>query len=621
MRALERFLAVWLITSATALVQAQPQNREALQWFSSGIMAAEPDKKIAAYQRAIELDPTYVEALYNLGMVYKAQQQYEQAAQYLTRAYQARPGKTQEALRLQILFELAATQMKLGQSREAEEGLRNAKSLAKDRTLASLISFELGRFLYQQHRYAEALAELRAGMSLDPENRLKFANLIVAVERAQQLQALYDQAQQARQAGNLAEAQAKLAEIIAADAGFRDAQEQYLSLQAKQKSDTDKAAFNALYEEARKLESAGKLELALALYEKLVNQAVVFKDVRTRLQALQQQLAERRTRETLESQYTAGLAALKARDWARAIIIFEKILQTDAEFRQARQKLREAQSNLERENSETVLARFYTEGLTAMKQGDIRAALVAFEKVHKINQDYRDVASLLAEAEEMLANSPAPRTPRTAGTGQDSLYRAAQAAIQGENWALAVKLLEQLQAASPEDPGLVDLLAQARVNLQMSTPPVQAGAQHAEPPVLLISSALMALLLLPVIGFVALSPMLRARMALMRGDYDRAARIYEKILQQQPGRLKLYPALANIYLLTGRRDEQALKVYKTILQLNLITSNRDEITAAVAQSYLSQGRMDADAIKVFEDMLQAEYRKSELLTRSQPGRS
>lgn len=621
MRAFERFLVAWLITCGVAGLQAQPQNREALQWFSTGIMAADLDKKIEAYQRAIELDPAYVEALYNLGMVYKSRQQYDQAAQFLGRAYQARPGQTQTALRVQILYELAATQLKLGQLREAEQGLRNAKALAKDQTMASLISFELGRFLHQRHRHAEALAELRAGMSLEPDNRLKFANLILAVEKAQQLQALYDQAQQARQAGHLAEAQAKLAEIVAADANFRDAQEQYLGLQAKQKADTDKAAFNALYEEAHKLESAGKIELAVATYEKLVSQAVVFKDARTRLQNLQQELETRRSQEALETQYTSGLAALKARDWARAIILFEKILQTDAGFRQARQRLREAQSSLDRENSETVLARFYAEGLTAMNEGDIRAALVAFEKVHKINQDYRDVASLLAEAEEMMAKGPALRAPRTAMLEQDSLYRAAQAAIQQEHWTEAVKLLERLQAAAPDDPVLIDLLAQARANLRLVVPPAPAAALRSGPPILLISSALMALLMLPVIGFFALSPTLRARIALMRGDYNRAEQIYEKLLQQHPGRLKLYPSLANIYLLTGRRDEQALKVYKTILQLNLITSNRDEINAAVAQTYLSQGRMDADAIKVFEDMLQAEYRKSELLTRSQHGRS
>ncbi len=620
MRALKRFLVAWLITCGVAGLQAQPQNREALQWFSAGIMAADLDKKIEAYQRAIELDPAYVEALYNLGMVYKSRQQYDQAAQFLGRAYQARPGQTQTALRVQILYELAVTQLKLGQFREAEQDLRDAKALAQDQAMASLISFELGRFLHQRHRHAEALAELRAGMSLEPDNRLKFANLILAVEKAQQLQTLYDQAQQARLAGHLAEAQAKLAEIIAADANFRDVQEQYLSLQAKQKADTDKAAFNALYEEARKFESAGKIELAVATYEKLVNQAIVFKDARTRLQNLQQELQTRRSQEALEKQYTSGLAALETRDWARAIILFEKILQTDPGFRQARQKLREAQNSLDRENSETVLARFYAEGLAAMKEGDVRSALVAFGKVHKINQDYRDVASLLAEAEEMMAKGQALRAPRTAAPEQDSLYRAAQAAIQQEQWTEAVKLLERLQVATPDDPVLIDLLAQARANLQLVVAPAPAEALRSGPPILLVSSALMALLMLPVIGIFTLSPTLRARIALMRGDYNRAEQIYEKLLQQHPGRLKLYPSLANIYLLTGRRDEHALKVYKTILQLNLVTSNRDEINAAVAQTYLSQGRMDADAIKVFEDMLQAEYRKSESLTRSQHGR-
>jgi tetratricopeptide (TPR) repeat protein len=349
-------------------------------------------------------------------------------------------------------------------------------------------------------------------------------------------------------------------------------------------------------------------------------QAGVFKDARRRMQELQQQAEKNRVQQELEEQYALGLSALKVHDWTRAIGAFEKILQVDREFRDARKKLNEAQKELDHESSETVIASFYADGLKAMKKGDLGAALVAFEKVHKIDQDYRDAASLLAEVEDRL-QSQGPSPAVTPPSAPDSLYQTALAAIQKEDWAQAAALLEKLQAASPEDANLIDLLAQARTNLQISA--VDAPVEQARSSghsMVMIGGVLAALIVLPLIGFVTLSPTLRARVSLMRGDYQGAAQIYERMLQQNPGNLKFYPILADIYLMTGRRDEQALKIFKTILQLNLITANRDEITTAVAQTYLSQGRTDADAIRIFEDALQAEYRKSEQQPRSQNGR-
>jgi hypothetical protein len=75
--------------------------------------------------------------------------------------------------------------------------------------------------------------------------------------------------------------------------------------------------------------------------------------------------------------------------------------------------------------------------------------------------------------------------------------------------------------------------------------------------------------------------------------------------------VKLYSALANIYLLLGRNDENAIKVYKMVLQLNLNTRHRDEMSTIVAQNYLTEGRTDSDAIEVLESALKAEQRRQQ----------
>ncbi|MCL4707728.1 tetratricopeptide repeat protein [bacterium] len=602
--------------------EAWSQKAEALQWFTAGVSEKEVARKIQAYERAIELDPLFVEALYNLGMVYKSQQDYAQAEQFLLKANNAKTEKTPKDLNVRILYELSTTYAKTGKLQEAEAGLRKAQNAVDEDRIASMISFELGRLLHQQQRYAEALTELRAGMNRVAENRGKFATLMLTIQNEQQMQTLYEKATQAKQTGKLADARVLFEEILQQDPNFKDVAAQLERLDSQQKVDANKAVFNSLYEEARKYETAGNLELAIAAYEKLLLQAGVYKDARSRVQELRQQNEKIRTQKKLEEQYILGMSALKAKDWARALIIFENILQADREFRDARRRRNEAQRGLDRESSETVVARFYAEGVAAMGQGDLTSALAAFEKVHKINQDYRDIASLLVEVEEQIqkqGNASAEMSAAAAPVA-DSLYQNALAAIQQEDWAQAVTILEKLQAASPEDANLVDLLAQARTNLQISAVSVpfkEAGPGHS---VLMIGGVLAAVIVLPLIGFVTFSPTVRARVSLLRGDYQSAAQIYERMLQQKPGRLKLYPVLADIYLMTGRRDEQALKVFKTILQLNLLTANRDEINAAVAQTYLSQGRIDAEAIKVFEDALQAEYRKTEQMTRSKNGR-
>lgn len=601
--------------------EAWSQKADALQWFTAGVSEKEVARKIQAYERALELDPLFVEALYNLGMVYKSQQDYATAEQFLTKANNAKTEKTPKDLNIRILYELSTTYAKTDKVQEAEAGLRKAKNAADEDRIASQISFELGRLLYQQQRYAEALTELRAGMNRVAENRGKFATLMLAIQNEQQMQTLYERAGLAQQAGKLADARALFEEILQQDPDFKDVAAQLEILNSQQKVDANKAVFNSLYEEAKKHETGGNIELAIATYEKLLLQAGVYKDARSRVQELRQQNDKIRTQKKLEEQYILGISALKAKDWARALIIFENILQADREFRDARRRRNEAQRGLDRESSETVVARFYAEGVSAMSQGDLHSALAAFEKVHKINQDYRDIASLLVEVEEQIQNqgSASAETP-AAAPAPDSLYQTALAAIQRKDWAQAATILEKLQSASPEDANLVDLLAQARTNLQISAVSVPFKEAGSGKSILMIGGVLAAVIVLPLIGFVTFSPTLRARVSLLRGDYQSAAQIYERMLQQKPGRLKLYPVLADIYLMTGRRDEQALKIFKTILQLNLITANRDEITTAVAQTYLSQGRIDADAIKVFEDALQAEYRKTEQMTRNKNGR-
>lgn len=86
-------------------------------------------------------------------------------------------------------------------------------------------------------------------------------------------------------------------------------------------------------------------------------------------------------------------------------------------------------------------------------------------------------------------------------------------------------------------------------------------------------------------GYAVSAPTIRARWQLFRGNYAAAAEIYEKQLARHPHRLRFYSALAEIYLLLPRSDEQALQVFKKVLRFNLNTPNREEIEAIVLRAY------------------------------------
>jgi len=192
----------------------------------------------------------------------------------------------------------------------------------------------------------------------------------------------------------------------------------------------------------------------------------------------------------------------------------------------------------------------------------------------------------------------------------DSLYQDALAAAEKGNWMQAVVTLEKLQLLQPNYRDVIDRLAAARANLGKAVASGAAAQIHTnDSSAFPIGSAIAAGLLASLLGFMFFSPCARIYYYHWHGDFAAAVMLYEQILARHPSKIKIYPKLANLYLLLGRRDEKALKVYQTVLQLNLRLRNREEINALVAQNYLLEGRTDTDAIAVLESALAIEQRK------------
>jgi tetratricopeptide (TPR) repeat protein len=308
--------------------------------------------------------------------------------------------------------------------------------------------------------------------------------------------------------------------------------------------------------------------------------------------------------EKLEKAYAAGQAALRAQQWMQAIAAFESVVASDRNYRDARQRLVEAQNGLEREATNPLAARYYVEGVTAMNRDDLNAALAALKKAHRLNPSYRDVAGLIAEIESKLQQQP---PAGFASSVQDSLYRTGLAALNRGDWVQAVIAFEKTQLLQPDYRDVAERLAQARVQLEKSGS--RASLAKNSSGLFFFGGVLAALIVVPLAGAFILSPAARARLHLLRGDYAAATKVYENYLSRHPARLKFYPVLANLYLLQSRRDEHAMKIYKAILHFNLATPHREELSVIVAQKYLTEGRTDSDAIEVLEHALQVEQRR------------
>jgi tetratricopeptide (TPR) repeat protein len=103
-------------------------------------------------------------------------------------------------------------------------------------------------------------------------------------------------------------------------------------------------------------------------------------------------------------------------------------------------------------------------------------------------------------------------------------------------------------------------------------------------------------------------PTIRACWYRYRRDYKAAARIYERMLERHPRRVKLYLRLSNIYLQLGQNDERAMKAYKAVLLLKFATPIREAVNMLVAQKYIRDENMDDEVIPVLEDALKTQFR-------------
>ncbi len=241
-------------------------------------------------------------------------------------------------------------------------------------------------------------------------------------------------------------------------------------------------------------------------------------------------------------------------------------------------------------NEEDWRARLYAEGLAALDQEDFANALAAFEQIRAVDPAYRDVIERIRELETIQQQEQDAAHAQIWNAQMDSLYRSGRDHESRADWQRAIADFEELERRQPGYRDVSSRLERARASLTPEKSPAFTPpqlAQQSSAPYLI--GAAVAIVVLPLLSFIMFSSTTRSRYYLLRGNYAAAASIYEVMLARHPQREKLYLPLAHIYLLLGRRDEQALKVYNAVLRLNLATPNREIIKEIVAKNQPAKG--------------------------------
>ncbi|WP_322703267.1 tetratricopeptide repeat protein [Nostoc sp. DedQUE04] len=126
------------------------------------------------YRQAIEKQPDYSEALYNLGMLLQHKGELQEAQKHLSAASQVQPNS------VKIWFSLGNLLQGQGQLPEAEAAYRKAIALRPD---AGTIYNNLGYTLQQQEKWEDAIASYEKALEFQPnciEAEINLANALFA---------------------------------------------------------------------------------------------------------------------------------------------------------------------------------------------------------------------------------------------------------------------------------------------------------------------------------------------------------------------------------------------------------------------------------------------------------
>ena len=534
---------IGVILFLTFLVNTCYSKDKAEEWLERGIKATDYQEKIHCFNKALEFNPNFYEAYFNLGCAYRDIGEFGKAEKSFKRTLRETPDNVDNEVKLKIFYELGKTYVKLGKNRFAKEAFLYARDIATDVKILSVINYELGRLYLLSDEYDEAIASFNAGIKLNSPNIASFKTAVENAKRLKQLHEVYSEGLTNFQQRNYSEAAKLFSQIIKVDANFKDAADKLYQSQIHLARDNEKKVPPAEKELTTTTEGSKPKTIPIT-------------PPRQRYVEKKQERKEVPRTEKIEKIYQRGVAALKNDDWRVAISNFNKVKKLNPNYKDINSRIMESRLGMESVKEMEEVAKYYNHALNKFNNGEWLKAIIEFEKAKMLYPGYKDIELKIVEAKKHLR-----KEKKALKSGDSNLFSKEKniASKEKNTWAMAG----------------------------------------------IIFSAIV----LPIALVFFLSPEIRARYYLKQGKYVRAGQLYEHIISKHPEKTKVYVSLANIYLVNDRKDQMALKVYQNALKNEIDVSMKEKIVSIIAKECLNNNIVDNDSVNVLTQALQNEIKR------------
>jgi superkiller protein 3 len=569
-------------------IQLLRAQDNAIDWFNRGTEAISPQEKITCYLQAIELNPKFIEAFYNLGYVYKNSGDFNNAEKAFRNALSINPDKLNDEDKLRINYELAITLKRLNRNPEAMKTLEVAKNLARQTEIRAAVLYELGRTKLLAGDLDGALAEFNEGLQLNSSKQDAFESAIENARTLRELEANYVKGMRYLNNGQYDEAIDALTSVVNTNPNYKDSNQKLTEAQQMKDRKTKVDNLSDIYARGIGYMQRNDWANAIIAFKQVEQVEPDYKDVKAKLAESQLNLDQSLQQEVFEKIYNDGMADYRKGNWITAIVAFEKVKEWNPNFKNVDRMYRDAQNRLSREGEDSVKNQYYGQGKTYLNNREWESAIATFRQLKNLDPNFKDVQFLIQQAQNGLEN-------QAKSVQLDNYYTEGLNYYGNGEWLKAILTFEKIQQINPEYKDVSEKLAEAQSKLNQAQvaetlaeqPGKKQKSQKETKNWMLIGILFSAVLIPTGLAFFAV-PSARAKFLLMQGNYQKAALIYESILMKKPTKVKLYPLLANIYLMMNRNDETAQKVYDLALKMDISSNLRQRLDEMNGQKLLDQ---------------------------------
>ena len=600
------FQLIWILilVGFAGNIQFLHAQDSAIDWFNRGTEVPGTHEKITCYLQAIKLDPEFIEAYYNLGYVYKNLGDFNNAEKAFRQALLTDPSKLNNENKLRITYELGITLKKLTRYAEALETLESAKNLASQKEIRAAVLYELGRAKLLMGNFEGAVAEFNEGLQLNSSKQRTFESAVENARTLREVDNWYVQGNNHLNNGQYDEAISAFTRVVQTTPNYKNALQRLASAQQAKDRQARQDNLSDVYARGIGYLQRGDWQNALVAFRQVEKIDPNYKDVKVRLTESQAKLDQVLQQGVYDKIYNDGMAEYRKGNWIDAIVAFNKVREWNPAYKSVDRIYRDAQNKLNQEGEDSVKNRYYAQAKTYLNRGEWASAVASLNQLRNMDRNYRDVQFLLQQAQAGLENE-------AKFSQLENYYTEAINHYNNEDWLKAIIAFEKIQQVNPNYQDVTEKLAAAQNNLDNPTTALtteksiknNSSPQQTTRSWIFIGAAL-SLFLIPAGVALFIVPTTRARLLLIQGNYQKAALIYESILMKKPDKLKLYPLLANIYLMLNRNDETARKVYDFALQMDISPQLRQRLDELTNRKFINNS--ESSDIESLEQQLARE---------------